>query len=205
MPTISENNELREHFIERLQEKCAPVRQHIHVSDLTYCLRKPFWRRTKNRKLSEKQLLFFLDGHQRHEGLQGLVQNFDHEVAVEKHGIVGHIDLMDKHPIEIKTTRARDNGQKPPHYLRQCAYYCLITDTDTAELITQYINDGVFTFETIKFSREELDFYLKQMIESRDLLQFAFDRNNPAQLPFPDEWQCRHCEFKGDCGFLGEA
>ena len=183
----------------KLQEKCAPIRNEIHVSDLTYCLRKAYWRRLKNKKLSEKQLQFFLDGHQRHEGLQGLVPNFEHEQVVENFGVVGHIDLMDKHPIEIKTTRARENGQKPAHYVRQCAYYCLLTKSESCSLITQYINDGVFTFEHIRFTLKELNIYLEEMIEDRDLLQNAFDSKSAGKLPFPEEWQCRFCEFKIEC------
>jgi CRISPR/Cas system-associated exonuclease Cas4 (RecB family) len=158
----------------------------------------------KNRKLSEQQLQFFLDGHQRHEGLQSLVKNLEHEVEIRNFGIVGHIDLMDKCPIEIKTTRAWNNGQKPLHYLRQCAYYCILTKTESCSLITQYINEGIFTFEKIHFTQEELDAYLKEMLEARDKLQFAFDRKNHNFLPFPEGWQCRHCEFKEDCGVAQE-
>jgi CRISPR/Cas system-associated exonuclease Cas4 (RecB family) len=200
MPTISDDKELREFFLQKLQEKCAPVRTEIHVSDLAYCLRKAFWRRFKNRQLSEQQLIFFLDGHQRHEGLQGLVKNLEHEVEVRRYGIVGHLDLMDKHPVEIKTTRARPNGQKPAHYIRQGAYYCLLTGTDTFSLITQYINDGTLTFENIKFSKVDLDCYLSDMLADRDLLQHAYDAKNVSELPLPqDDWQCGKCEFQRDC------
>jgi len=202
MPKIVENRELRQHFIAKLQEKCAPIRTRIHVSDLTYCLRKAYWRRLKNKPLTEKQLQFFLDGHQRHQGLQGLVADFEHEVEVENFGVVGHIDLMSKHPIEIKTTRAKNNGQKPPHYLRQCAYYCLLTKTESCTLITQYINDGEFTFETIEFTPRELSRYFEEMIEARDKLQEAIDRQNPSALPFLENWQCRYCEFRPDCDSL---
>ncbi len=199
MPQITENSALKNHFIMKLQERCAPVRNEIHVSDLTYCLRKAYFRRTEKRKLSEQQLMFFLDGHQRHTILQGLVEHFQNEAEAKKYGVVGHIDLMGNHPIEIKTTRARNNGQKPPHYLRQCAYYCLLTETNTCTLITQYINDATFTFETLKFSDSELDNYERDMIEARDQLQFAFDRKNPSSLPFPDAWQCNYCEFAENC------
>ncbi len=200
MPTIADDEELREFFLTKLQEKCAPVRTEIHVSDLCYCLRKAFWRRFKNRQLSEQQLIFFLDGHQRHEGLQGLVKNLKHEVEIRHYGVVGHLDLMDKHPIEIKTTRAKPNGQKPGHYIRQGAYYCLLTGTNTFSLITQYINDGVLKFETVNFSKEDLDRYLEDMLGDRDLLQQAYDTKNISVLPLPDDnWQCAKCEFQQDC------
>lgn len=199
MPKIVENKSLRAEFMAKLQEKCAPIRKRIHVSDLTYCLRKAYWRREKNKPLTEKQLQFFLDGHQRHQGLQGLVPDFEHEVEIENFGVVGHLDLMSKHPIEIKTTRARNTGQKPPHYLRQCAYYCLLTKTETCMLITQYINDGEFTFENIEFTPKELNIYLEDMIIARDKLQQAIETKNPSSLVFLNNWQCRYCEFKPNC------
>ncbi len=200
MPKISEDLELKSQFINALQERSAPVRTQIHVSDLTYCLRKAYYRRFKNRKLSEQQLIFFLDGHQRHEGLQSLVSHLDKEKEVEKYGVVGHLDILDKHPVEIKTTRARPTNQKPPHYLRQLAYYCLLTDSATCNLITQYINDGYLTFEHIEFSKLELDQYLRDMLEARDMLKFAYERKTVSQLPKGDEWQCRNCEFNQICG-----
>lgn len=203
MPSITQDKELQAHFLTKLQEKCAPIRMEIHVSDLTYCLRKAYWRRFKNRNLSEQQLQFFLDGHQRHAGLQGLVGKLESEVEVKNFGIVGHIDLMDKHPIEIKTTRGRNNGQKPPHYLRQCAYYCLLTKTETCSLITEYINDGQFTFERITFNPKELNQYLEELIEDRNALQNAFDRQTAKVLPFLKDWQCNHCEFVDSCEEIG--
>jgi len=200
MPTITADKEMRDYFIAKLQEKSAPVRTEIHVSDLTYCLRKAFYRRFLNRQLSEQQLLFFLDGHQRHEGLQSLCKHLEHEVEIRRYGIVGHLDIQDKYPVEIKTTRARPNGQKPAHYIRQGAYYCLLTGTDTFSLITQYINDGVITFETVKYTAEELNGYLKEMLSNRDLLQSAYDSFDVNKLPFPAEnWQCKHCEFQTEC------
>ncbi len=201
MPTITENKQLRDFFIQKLQEKCAPVRSEIHVSDLTFCLRKAYWRRFKNRQLTVQQLIFFLDGHQRHEGLQGLVHNLEHEAEVRRYSIVGHLDLAEgKVPVEIKTTRARPNGNKPAHYMRQGAYYCLLTGSDRFHLITQYINDGALTFETVAFTREDLDAYLKDMLMDRDLLQQAYDQKNVDALPYPaDDWQCNKCEFRRDC------
>jgi CRISPR/Cas system-associated exonuclease Cas4 (RecB family) len=140
-----------------------------------------------------------LDGHQRHEGLQSLVADMDAEHTVKKYGIVGHIDLTANNPIEIKTTRARPNGTKPPHYFRQMAYYCLLTSTSKCGLITQYINDGLVTFEQIEFTDHELDQYYKEMIEARNQLQKAYDTKNPKVLPFLDDWQCNHCEFYQTC------
>ena len=201
---VSENKELKTQFIEKLQEKSAPVRTEIHVSDLTYCLRKAYFRKFENRKLSEQQLIFFLDGHQRHEGLQSLVSDVEAEKTVKKYGVVGHIDLASNNPIEIKTTRSRPNNNKPPHYFRQMAYYCLLTNSNKCSLITQYINDGFISFEDVEFTEQELDQYLKEMLDSRDRLQKAYDMLNPKLLPFLADWQCNKCEFVERCEVIYE-
>jgi CRISPR/Cas system-associated exonuclease Cas4 (RecB family) len=199
---VVENIELKNHFVQKLQEKSAPIREDIHVSDLTFCLRKAYFRKFENRHLSEQQLIFFLDGHQRHEGLQSLVADLEAEKEIRKYGVVGHIDIASSHPIEIKTTRARPSGRKPEHYFRQMAYYCLLTGSSKSGLITQYINDGLVTFEDIEFTEPELDRYLQEMLDARDKLKRAYDTKNPRILPFLGDWQCDHCEFYQTCSKL---
>jgi CRISPR/Cas system-associated exonuclease Cas4 (RecB family) len=199
MVNIKEDVELKTKFVERLQERCAPARTEIHVTDLTWCLRKAYYRRFQNKKLSPEQLMFFLEGHQRHEGIQSLLGNSQAEQEVSKYGVVGHLDLLGNYPIEIKTTHSRPGKRINETHLRQLAYYCLLTDSRECSLITQYLEDGLITFEQIAFSKLELDQYLKEMMEARDLLQFAYDRKNPAQLPLGQDWQCRNCEFLSTC------
>lgn len=195
MVQVTENRDLKDQFVARLQDRCAPARTDIHVSDLTWCLRKAYYRRYQNKKLSDNQLLFFLDGHQRHEGIQSLLGSGCAEHEVSRYGVVGHLDLLGEHPIEIKTTRSQPKNRIQDNVLRQLAYYCLLTNSMTCSLITQYIETQLITFEQISFSKLDLDAYLRDMIEDRDLLQFAYDRKNPDQLPFVENWKCQKCEF----------
>jgi len=204
MAKIQEDINLKQKFVERLQERCAPARTEIHVTDLTWCLRKAYFRRFQNKKLGTDQLMFFLDGHQRHEGIQSLLGDSRAvEQEVNKYGVVGHLDLLGNYPIEIKSTHSVPGKRINETHIRQLAYYCLLTDSNVCSLITEYIADraenNLITFEQITFSKLELDQYLRDMIETRDLLQFAYDRKNPSQLPRGQEWQCRNCEFSAVC------
>ena len=105
MVNIKEDVELKDKFVKRLQERCAPARTEPHVTDLTWCLRKAYRRRFQNKKLDTDQLMFFLDGHQRHEGIQSLLGDSKTvEQEVSKYGVVGHLDLLGDYPIEIKST-----------------------------------------------------------------------------------------------------
>jgi CRISPR/Cas system-associated exonuclease Cas4 (RecB family) len=198
MVNIKEDTELKTKFVAKLQERCAPARTSIHVTDLTWCLRKAYYRRFQNKKLSPKQLFFFLEGHQRHEGIQSLLGSSNAEKEVCKYDVTGHIDLLGDYPIEIKTTHSAPNRINELH-LRQLAYYCLLTNSNMCSLITQYIEDNLITFEQITFSKLELDQYLHEMIEARDILKFAYERKTTAQLPKAQEWQCRNCEFTNLC------
>ena len=203
MTRIFEDKELKTQFIKRLQERCAPARTDIHVTDLTWCLRKAFYRRTQNKQLTDNQLMFFLEGHQRHEGIQSLLGESAAEHEVTKYGVVGHLDLVGDYPIEIKSTHSQPGKRISENIVRQLAYYCLLTDSMSCSLITQYLadraEDCLITFERLDFSKMELDQYLRDMIEARDLLQFAYDRKNPSQLPKAEEWKCRNCEFQTNC------
>lgn len=204
MVSIKEDITLKTNFVNRLQERCAPARTEIHVTDLTWCLRKAYYRRFQNKKLSDGQLMFFLEGHQRHEGIQSLLGNsraVEQEVA--KYGVVGHLDLLGNYPIEIKSTHSPPGKRINETHLRQLAYYCLLTDSTVCGLITEYIaerpEDNLITFEQLTFSKLELDQYLRDMIEARDMLQFAYERKSVAQLTKGQEWQCRNCEFNQIC------
>ena len=200
MVNIKEDTNLKTKFVERLQERCAPARTEIHVTDLTWCLRKAYYRRFQNKKLNPNQLMFFLEGHQRHEGIQSLLGDTRAvEQEVGKYGVIGHLDLLGNYPIEIKSTHGQPGKRINETALRQLAYYCLLTDSTVCSLITHYIEDNLITFEQITFSKLELDQYLRDMIEARDMLQFAYERKNPAQLPRGQEWQCRNCEFAQTC------
>ena len=198
MPRITENIELKNEFVIKLQERCAPARTEIHVSDLVWCLRKAYYRRFQNKKLSPEQLLFFLDGHQRHEGIQSLLGKDSKEQEVRKYGVVGHLDIARNEPVEIKSTHSQPKKISEV-IMRQLAYYCLLTDSVACSLITHYIEDRLITFDRVAFSKLELDQYLHNMIEDRDLLSFAYERTSVTQLPRGQEWQCRNCEFNQSC------
>jgi len=164
-----------------------------------YCLRKAYWRRVKPKAFSETQLGYFVDGSRRHEALQ-VLSGLRSEVSVEKHGVRGRLDMLAETPIEMKTTRASCRGGVPTHYLRQCAYYCVLTGKDTCTLITQHIIEGCFRFQKLVFSAGELASYEGELVESRRLLEEALANHDHSGLPPGEPWQCRSCEYNGDCG-----
>jgi CRISPR/Cas system-associated exonuclease Cas4 (RecB family) len=102
-------------------------------------------------------------------------------------------------PVEVKSTRAFNRGEVPSHYLRQCAYYCVLTGKNSCTLITQHIIEGCFLFQKLTFSPHELQLYERQLVENRCLLEEALTKRDCSRLPTGESWQCKSCEYREDC------
>jgi CRISPR/Cas system-associated exonuclease Cas4 (RecB family) len=179
MPKLTENTELRDHFIQKLREKYDSERSGTHISSTVYCLRESFARKWMPLPQNLTSLFYFLDGEQRHRCLQDLIPNLENEKEIKVDGLVGTMDVFcpdqTESPkiIEIKTTRAKPRGELAPHYLRQGAYYCILMKKTKFTLVTQHINHGDIIFYDIEFTPEELADYAKDLYGSRDILQNA--------------------------------
>jgi CRISPR/Cas system-associated exonuclease Cas4 (RecB family) len=199
MVQIEEDSVLKRLFLEKLGEHYGQGKEGFFVTDFVYCLRKAYFRRVRPRAFSERQLGYFVDGSRRHEALQFL-SGLQCEVSFERLGVRGRVDLLAESPIEFKSTRSRSGGDIPAHYLRQCAFYCVLSGKGTCTLITQHIMEGVFRFQKLTFSSEELSAYERELCESRRLLEEALANRDHSGLPSGDSWQCRGCEYNAECG-----
>lgn len=199
MVRVEEDSALKMLFLGKLREHYGQSKEGFFVTDFVYCLRKAYWRRVKPMAFSEQQLGFFVDGSRRHEALQTL-SGLQSEVSVERFGVRGRLDLLAEAPVEFKSTRARSGGGIPLHYLQQCAYYCVLTGKDTCTLITQHIIEGCFSFQKLTFSAEDLASYERELVENKALLEEALTNHDHSGLPCGEPWQCRSCEYNGDCG-----
>jgi len=199
MVQIEEDSALKRLFLERLQEHYGQGKDGFFVTDFVYCLRKAYWRRVKPKPFSEQQLGYFIDGSRRHEALQFL-SGLQCEVSFERLEVRGRVDLLAESPIEFKSTRSRSGGGIPAHYLRQCAFYCVLSGKATCTLITQHIIEGCFQFQKLTFSAEELQAYERELVGSRRLLEQALAKQDPSDLPSGESWQCRSCEYRMECG-----
>jgi hypothetical protein len=126
--------------------------------------------------LELQSLFYYLDGEQRHSCLQDLVPNLQIEKEIQADGLIGTMDIYGANAevIEIKSTRAKPRAELPPHYIRQGAYYCLLTNQKKFTLCTQHINHGEILFYDIEFTNEELSDYYVDMIGGRDMLAKAY-------------------------------
>lgn len=209
--------ELKYKLLESLTRKHTndPERtKNIHVSDLTYCLRESYFRKTKPKLATEQMLGYYVDGQRRHLVVQDL-HGFEKEVKIGSHGVRATLDLLDKVPIEIKTSRGRP-ALTPTHleqrYGLQIGYYMVLTNKSAAKFIIQWLNprlelnDPTWECYNIDFMNGEAELYLSTLRTSRDLLRVALDSRSPKQLPkvkAEKTWKCRGCQYTEECAKIG--
>lgn len=172
-------------------------------------MRESLYRRINPKPLDLKTLQYFVDGARRHEALQELL-GVDSEAPVTKHGVVGHIDMLDEGtldfiPVEIKSTRARENI--PDHYYTQLSYYCILLGVRHGRLVIQRImsKEDPWEFYDIEWTQEEIGEIEEELKYKADLFQKALSSKDPSVLPKVHEnmnWKCKSCKYKEECDTL---
>lgn len=172
----------------------------IHVSEVTGCLRKAYYARTRAFKLTPGEAIILL-GSQIHEAVQEVLAGMgfepEFEVAVKRDGIklVGHIDAY--HPdenvvLELKTVRRVPKEPYRSHRFQAEIYGAIV---EASEIYIIYIsrNDGdVKVFKT-SWSENTLDFAVKRA----KLLSDCLDKREPPMRE--PSHLCDFCPFKLEC------
>lgn len=200
----SEAVDLKSRFLRKLYERYNNgVRSGVHVSDLTYCVRQSFFRKTNPQPHSLKTLQFFVDGGRRHEALQELL-GVRAEVPVERFGVKGTVDILADAPIEIKTTRAAN--ALPEHYFKQLGFYAVLCGTNEGYLVVQRINCGddgePWEFYYVQWSVDEIEGLEHELKDKSDMLRQALEIKDFSLLPQLDSsmrWKCRYCLYSNEC------
>lgn len=195
---------LKEKLIAALQERYGKDRDGIHVTDLIYCLREVYFRKKYPQPITETELMFFVDGAERHSILAGLA-GFEAEKSINYGSVAGTVDMIAEGPVEIKTTRA--NKGLPPHYLKQLGYYCAMLDVNKGFLLVQRLNnrDSPWDLQSVEWSNKELEDMRSELVTNSTLLMNAIETGNPSKLAKHNgdpelSWKCRYCKYVEQCG-----
>ncbi len=203
-PFITRDKGLEDQFFKDLKDNMSFENKSrldsIHVSDLVYCLRKAFYRRKGYAEKETPESLTVKSLGKGHHHIYETLRDSFKEYEASRYGVVGHLDMFNGYPIEIKTTRKKFNEYEvPEHYLRQIAYYCILTGTKIGYLIYVYVVKPKIRVFKIDYS-ETLDRYKYEFFNRLNLLKKALKEDNPSFLDGSNyRWECRYCPYHDQC------
>jgi hypothetical protein len=210
--SIREDNQVEEKAKARLMEEYSKLREGVHVSDLTLCLRQSLYRKLRPIPPTQKQIGYFLDGSRRHQALQNLYGEGVVEKKGEFEGVEYSIDIYDGFPIEFKTTRAKTAIND--HWVRQLVYYMLATGSRKGILQVQRImpsksnGQNLFPAYLIQLDEKQAQDWLEDFIHRRDLFVNALQLREPSLVPIyrgENDWVCRECPYRIECDEIEDA
>ncbi len=177
----------------------------VHISEVTSCLRRAYYCRTRPLQLSPANALKLL-GSEVHEALQEVLRRRGYEVefqvAIVAGGVrlVGHADAYHpekQHVLEFKTVSKIP--QRPyDNHIKQLQAYVALTHSEIGYLVYISRNNGDIKVFEVKPSK----YILRELIERARLLSTSLIRHEP---PMPEQGPlCNYCEFRFLC-FRGDS
>lgn len=200
-------NQILEHILTTTLNDYEYRNETLHVTELLYCLRKAYFRRTQLDVEKElAQSWYQYRGSVFDQLWTGLFPRNQIRVTHRiPHGptIVGRIDFINQEGddlvlYELKTISNRyaiKDGPKGEHVM-QAMFYAWCENISVAKLV--YVSfEGVKIF-TIDCSTEE-PYQVVRALEERAKLLYDCLINERLPPRTEKEWECRYCEFKDVC------
>jgi len=204
LPRIERDKQMEEQFIRDLKEKMELEDKErlseIHVSDLVYCLKKAYFRRKGYEKVESRESLMTKSLGKGHHHLYEVLKDHLKEVEIKKFGVTGTIDMLGEYPVELKTSRKNVNElDVPENYIRQIAYYCILTEKTVGYLIHINIIKPKVKVYRLDYSNV-IEKYKAEFFERLERLKKALEGSNPSVLENTNyRWECRNCPFRKIC------
>jgi len=211
MPTVVQDDKIRDGLVQSLKTKYEKERVGIHLTDLI-CPRLTYFRKVNGDELDERDVVFYALGSGEGEVIEQLLGRKS-EIMIIKDGIIHTVDSLtfedeDMVPVEIKTTRS-ERAEKVedvvrPHYLFQLGAYCSALSVRTGILIVLMLNLARVKVFRVTYSDRELQEIRGEILRRRDLLIKGLEERDPTIVPSvmndPDlNWKCDNCRFREEC------
>ena len=193
------NSKRQQELVQDIREKFVP-RRGIHLTDLTLCLRKAYFRKQGMAPpITERQCMFYIAGL--------AIQDYllePYNVTTQKDGIICSPDFCSVKGLEeVKSTRMSSHKFDPEditHWKRQILGYMEALEVTEANLVVFFIIEASLQVWSAKATEEEIEANWEWLLERKIELENAIAR---MQLPpYPDaeeRWQCRNCECAELC------
>lgn len=186
-------------------------REEIHVSDIQYCLAKPYFRRMN----VPEQVEFASKLAMKLGAIHGKIFGFSEEGEIKRFGVVGHVDKrFNELALEFKTTRGFHVPDRDPseHYLTQVRYYAVMSGQKQGYLAVCYFikkNGDNGRYEAfidrfkITLTDQEVKDTEKEIVLKRKALEKALAEVKPPTIYTPTyKWECKCCGFAYRCPIL---
>lgn len=204
------------------------LRDGIHVSDLTLCMRKMVFRKLKPVPTTMKELNFFTSGRAIHDAIQTLAQ-YNPKYQIEKEvehrfirnieegskvdpnlRVTGHIDLYDSEnniPVECKSSRANQQKGIKSFHLKQLEIYMAMVNSEKGLMLYQnlmHFGDTPFQEYEVEGTKDKNQTTLKWVEEKAELYANALEQEDPELADdvmnnSDMNWLCKDCVYKKEC------
>jgi len=173
----------------------------IHVSEVSQCLRKSYFNRTKSIIISDIQILLNSIGDAIHKMFQqymtskGWSAEFEISMSLKDFQLVGHVDLynpLENVIIEIKTINGIPNEPYTSHVLQANTYGFMAR---VKNIFIAYIDRARGRIKVFKINRDKQMF--KEVMRRAKLLHKSLkSKQPPSPEPSP---LCNLCPWRSIC------
>ena len=199
------NEALREDIVNRVRTRFGN-REGIHLSDLTLCLRKPYFRKKGlSPSISDEQVLLYISGF----GLQGQLFPLNGETySLDDIKCTPDYIGPNKELIEIKSTRASSakfHLEDMAHWLMQVVGYMKVIGVLEADLAVFFITGNYhppfpsLDVWTLKASKSEVEANWREILKRKAVLEKALKDDKAPLTEWTQTWEYRYCENQKLC------
>lgn len=215
---------LEKEILDRVKKKFnlnSNSREGLHLSDLTYCITRSYWKKQVGGVLTDNEVLLFAIGLALEKVLLEDETGDNRPEPVELDGILMSPDyILNGALAELKSTRIafvkdalEPNKGWPQGWIKQMMGYSLAVkrglvkgavDAPYRLAILQVIQAQV-KGRSFKFLEADLEQFWADVLVRRDALVEALEKKLPPE-PFAytdsgksDDWQCTNCAYNALC------
>lgn len=194
----------------------------LHQSDISFCLRKPFFQKASPEH-EDGTAVMFMAGRGHHSLLEEAVLKETigiNEHSIERDGIwvtpdvilgpVPEVGAKGNEPIEIKSTRksSRKSIEEERYWIRQLIAECKVTDSTVGFLAILYLMGDyqrptkpelhAYRFE---FTQNEIDEWWQLLLANKATYEKYLEKGEPVPVEeaIMYTWECGYCDIRNLC------
>ena len=192
-----------EYFYKKIGLMRLKKREGIHVTDLTGCLRRAYYRIKGVKEDLEVETELRMEIGKILEELTKMGEM--EQIKAEKDGIIGTVDAIDGEKIiEKKMTYYSSNKGLHEDWIEQGKAYCKIFDRNKVQFRIIYLLGDYkrpfkpeVKFWIVEFDKNEIDDFWEELLMRRDELIISLEENNPP--PMEESYRCKNCGYRRLC------